>query len=79
MKSTMTPFKKVDGAKALTTRRKLGMNQTDFWTRLGVSQPCGSRYENGRSLPNPVALLYHIAYSPAHETVVAGLRGQSVQ
>lgn len=31
--------------------------QTEFWTRFGVTQSGGSRYESGRDLPIPVALL----------------------
>ena len=38
-------------------RKKLGLNQGDFWRELGVTQSGGSRYENGRNLPKPVALL----------------------
>ena len=29
-------------------RQKLGLNQQQFWARLGVTQSGGSRYENGR-------------------------------
>lgn len=32
-------------------------NQTQFWTRFGVTQSGGSRYESGRGLPIPVAML----------------------
>ncbi len=32
-------------------------NQTQFWTRFGVTQSGGSRYESGRELPIPVAML----------------------
>lgn len=32
-------------------------NQTQFWTRFGVTQSGGSRYESARPLPHPVALL----------------------
>lgn len=38
-------------------RRKLGLNQGAFWNGLGVTQSGGSRYESGRGLPAPVALL----------------------
>lgn len=38
-------------------RRKLGVNQQTFWSGLGVTQSGGSRYESGRNLPRPVALL----------------------
>lgn len=32
-------------------------NQTEFWSRFGVTQSGGSRYESGRGLPAPVAIL----------------------
>ena len=38
-------------------RRKLGLNQAQFWAPLGVTQSGGSRYESGRNLPKPVAAL----------------------
>ena len=38
-------------------RRTLGLNQQAFWSGIGVTQSGGSRYESGRSLPQPVALL----------------------
>ncbi|CAG4884144.1 protein of unknown function [Georgfuchsia toluolica] len=38
-------------------RKKLGVNQQTFWSGLGVTQSGGSRYETGRNLPRPVALL----------------------
>lgn len=33
------------------------MNQTTFWSRFGVTQSGGSRYEGERNVPTPVALL----------------------
>jgi transcriptional regulator with XRE-family HTH domain len=38
-------------------REARGENQTAFWTRFGVTQSGGSRYESGRALPTPVAML----------------------
>jgi DNA-binding transcriptional regulator YiaG len=38
-------------------RNKLGLNQQAFWSGIGVTQSGGSRYESGRNLPKPVALL----------------------
>jgi len=46
------------------TTRKLGINQQQFWSRLGVTQSGGSRYESGRDIPLPVLMLLHIAYAP---------------
>ncbi|MDK9725864.1 MAG: helix-turn-helix domain-containing protein [Sterolibacteriaceae bacterium MAG5] len=38
-------------------RRTSGLNQTAFWTRFGVTQSGGSRYESGRNMPTPLKLL----------------------
>lgn len=38
-------------------RRMSGLNQTAFWTRFGVTQSGGSRYESGRNMPTPLKLL----------------------
>lgn len=38
-------------------RKALGENQSAFWSRFGVTQSGGSRYESGRALPKPVAVL----------------------
>lgn len=38
-------------------RESLGENQTTFWSRLGVTQSAGSRYESGRETPAPLAIL----------------------
>lgn len=32
-------------------------SQKLFWRRFGISQPNGSRYENGQAIPLPTALL----------------------
>ena len=38
-------------------RLSLGETQTKFWSRFGVSQGGGSRYETGRAMPLPTAML----------------------
>jgi len=38
-------------------RKSSGLSQTAFWTKYGVTQSGGSRYENGRSIPKPVKVL----------------------
>jgi len=43
-------------------RRKLGMNQQQFWTQIGVTQSGGSRYESGRSMPKPVKELLRLVH-----------------
>lgn len=43
-------------------RRHLGLNQSDFWSRVGVTQSCGSRYESGRDMPKPVRELVRLVH-----------------
>lgn len=43
-------------------RRKLGMNQQQFWSKLGVTQSGGSRYESGRNMPRPVQQLLRLVH-----------------
>ena len=43
-------------------RRRLGMNQEEFWTMIGVTQSGGSRYESGRSMPKPVRQLLRLVH-----------------
>jgi len=45
-------------------RRKIHMNQSDFWSRVGTTQSGGSRYESGRDIPEPVQILLNVAYGP---------------
>lgn len=41
----------------LDLRKKLDLNQQDFWSKFGITQSGGSRYEAGRNIPKPVRLL----------------------
>lgn len=38
-------------------RKSIGFNQKEFWSRIGVTQSGGSRYEAGRSIPVPTVML----------------------
>jgi len=69
-KSKASTFFLKTGEEALTLRKKLALNQSEFWRRVAIGQSSGSRYESGRKLPNPVRLLLNLAYAPeekAHE------------
>lgn len=55
----MKTIEKVD---VREVRRKLGMNQQQFWSRLGVTQSGGSRYESGRNIPRPVQHLLRLVH-----------------
>lgn len=43
-------------------REKLGLKQDEFWTRVGVTQSGGSRYEAGRDMPAPVCELLRLVH-----------------
>jgi hypothetical protein len=43
-------------------RHKLGLNQMEFWGRIGVTQSGGSRYESGRAMPKPVRQLLRLVH-----------------
>jgi len=43
-------------------RKSLKLCQEEFWSRIGVTQSGGSRYENGRSIPPSTLMLLQIVY-----------------
>lgn len=51
-----------NGIAARDLRHKLDLNQFEFWSRIGVTQSGGSRYESGRSMPTPTLLLLNTVY-----------------
>jgi transcriptional regulator with XRE-family HTH domain len=53
----MPRLKNFTPEKLADTRRASGLNQFDFWSRFGVTQSGGSRYESGRNIPLPTAML----------------------
>ena len=58
-------------------RHKLGMNQQEFWGRLGVTQSGGSRYESGRNMPRPVRELLRIVH--VEHVDLAKIRGEDFE
>ena len=48
-------------------RHDLGLNQKEFWGKIGVTQCTGSRYELGRLVPMPVRMLILLAYGNPSE------------
>ena len=58
----------ITGEAALAMRQKAGLNQTQFWSRVGIGQSAGSRYESGRNIPRPVQMLLRIAYGTAAQS-----------
>ena len=56
-------------------REKTGLNQTAYWSRVGVTQSAGSRYEAGVcEIPKPVRLLLALAYDKDPSKALAKLR-----
>ena len=51
-------------------REALGLNQSQFWSRVFVTQSGGSRYENERSVPKSVQALLVLAYGTLDEAKV---------
>jgi len=58
----MSNLKAVEKIDAREIRRKLGLNQQQFWSTLGVTQSGGSRYESGRNMPKPVRELLRLVH-----------------
>lgn len=71
----------VTGEAALAMRQKAGTNQSVFWSRVGIGQSAGSRYESGRNIPRPVQMLLRIAYGAKAQAdkQVEALRPSSAQ
>jgi transcriptional regulator with XRE-family HTH domain len=57
--STVKTLEKIDPREI---RRKLGLNQQQFWSKIGVTQSGGSRYESGRNMPKPVRELLRLVH-----------------
>jgi transcriptional regulator with XRE-family HTH domain len=55
-------MKTAEKINARDIRRKLGFNQQQFWSKLGVTQSGGSRYESGRNMPRPVQHLLRLVH-----------------
>lgn len=55
-------MKTVENLDVREIRRKLGLNQSEFWSQIGVTQSGGSRYESGRDIPRPVQALLRLVH-----------------
>jgi transcriptional regulator with XRE-family HTH domain len=47
---------------ASSLREFSGLNQTEFWQAVGITQSGGSRYEAGRKMPKSVVALLRLVY-----------------
>ena len=65
----------VTNVEAHDMRVKAGTNQTGFWSRVGITQSGGSRYETGAcSIPEPVAMLLDLVYTSKGPKLLEKLR-----
>lgn len=53
----MARQKRINLADTQQVRKGRGENQAEFWSRFGVTQSGGSRYEHGRAIPRPLSML----------------------
>lgn len=58
----MSTVKVIEKIEPREIRRKLGLNQQQFWSKIGVTQSGGSRYESGRNMPKPVRELLRLVH-----------------
>lgn len=70
-------MKATDKFDARQIRRKLGMNQSQFWSKIGVTQSGGSRYESGRNIPRPVQALLRLVH--VEQIDITKLRREDVE
>jgi transcriptional regulator with XRE-family HTH domain len=56
----MKPFENISNPRQI--RQRLGLNQQEFWGKIGVTQSGGSRYESGRQMPKPVRELLRVVH-----------------
>jgi DNA-binding transcriptional regulator YiaG len=59
----MPRLKSFSPEKIAAARKVTHQNQLAFWSKFGITQSGGSRYENGRSIPTPTAMLLWLAES----------------
>lgn len=53
----MARYRKIDWKNLEKIRKSRSESQEVFWSRFGISQSGGSRYESGREIPAPTAIL----------------------
>lgn len=69
-------MKQTEKIDAREIRRKLGMNQSQFWSKIGVTQSGGSRYESGRNMPRPVQTLLRLVH--VEQVDLAKIKGEDI-
>lgn len=71
----MKPFETIENPREI--RRRLGLNQQEFWSRIGVTQSGGSRYESGRNMPKPVRELLRLVH--VEKVDLGRVRGDDIE
>ena len=61
-RSSNVLFAPIHPSRVKQLRKESGMNQHDFWSKVGVTQSGGSRYESGRNMPRPVRELVRLVH-----------------
>ena len=56
----MIKVKEYTSRDLIQLRKKLGLNQSEFWKAINVTQSGGSRYERGTKAPDQVLLLVEL-------------------
>ena len=56
----MKPFTQIENIRDI--RKKSGLNQSEFWGAIGVTQSGGSRYESGAKMSVQVNELLRLVY-----------------
>lgn len=49
-------------------RKALGLNQVEYWKKVGITQSGGSRYESDRNIPEPVQMLADLVHLPEEKS-----------
>ena len=75
----MAVKKTYNGDDVVALRKKLNLNQSEFWSPLGVTQSGGSRYESGRDIPEPTRRLLELVEGSNPLANLAALRGTTVE
>jgi hypothetical protein len=59
----LEPASPVDRVFIIAFRKKKKESQRRFWSRFGVTQSRGSRFESGAEIPAPVAILLGLYFT----------------
>lgn len=59
-------------------RKRLNLNQSEFWSRINVTQSGGSRYESGRDAPDQVKELVRLHYLLGVDTTRINARNAEI-